>query len=257
MSPPASNTGRARAATSLEFRCAFSAALHRSAIFPASFSAITRSGSCTREERRCGPSSAVRRNSHRHNFRKKTYVKAWGERKTERCIEKQRLVLEILLVHSLGRNLFVCARKEAKKRGVSLVPGNSTQRGEEREDLQSFSRAARSSRASENSPSSIPSPTNQCTNARFEYSKSNLRSRRLHAVAIAVVFESMHSERETLARSPPGTFAGGSLQMPSLKPVGHQSTNWIVRFVLIAATADLSQGRPSYSSESFHPRSPS
>jgi hypothetical protein len=42
-----------------------------------------------------------------------------------------------------------------------------------------------------------------------------------------------------------------------LKPVGHQSTNWIVRFVLIAATADLSQGRPSYSSESFHPRSPS
>jgi hypothetical protein len=37
MSPPASNTGRARAATSLEFRCAFSAALHRSAIFNDAF----------------------------------------------------------------------------------------------------------------------------------------------------------------------------------------------------------------------------
>ena len=31
--------------------------------------------------------------------------------------------------------------------------------------------------------------------------------------------------------------AHGSLQIPSLKPVGHQSTNWIVRLVLMVATA--------------------
>jgi len=49
--------------------------------------------------------------------------------------------------------------------------------------------------------------------------------------------ERVHRERDALARSPPGTYAGGSLQMPSLKPVGHQSTNWIVFFVLMLATA--------------------
>ena len=41
-------------------------------------------------------------------------------------------------------------------------------------------------------------------------------------------FESMQRLRETLAVSPPGMCEGGSLQTPSLKPVGHQSTNWIV-----------------------------
>merc|ERR1719285_716391 len=41
----------------------------------------------------------------------------------------------------------------------------------------------------------------------------------------------------TFARSPPGTTVGGWELMPHLKPVGHQSTNWIVRFVLIVATA--------------------
>jgi hypothetical protein len=40
-----------------------------------------------------------------------------------------------------------------------------------------------------------------------------------------VVLANMQSDLETLARSPPGTSAGGSLQKPSLKPVGHQSTN--------------------------------
>lgn len=30
-----------------------------------------------------------------------------------------------------------------------------------------------------------------------------------------VVLESIHRDRETLARSPPGTSAGGSLQIPS------------------------------------------
>lgn len=38
-------------------------------------------------------------------------------------------------------------------------------------------------------------------------------------------FESMQRLRETLAVSPPGMYEGGSLQTPSLKPVGHQSTN--------------------------------
>ena len=56
---------------------------------------------------------------------------------------------------------------------------------------------------------------------------------------MAVVLESMHTLRETLARSPPGTWEGASLQMPSLKPVGHQSTKLIVRLVLIVATAAL------------------
>lgn len=49
-----------------------------------------------------------------------------------------------------------------------------------------------------------------------------------------------HAERARhLGEVAPGTLAGGSLQMPSLKPVGHQSTNWIVRLVLMAATAEL------------------
>jgi hypothetical protein len=53
--------------------------------------------------------------------------------------------------------------------------------------------------------SSMPSPTYQWTKARFEYRRSNLWSSRLHAVEIAVVFESMQTLRVTFARSPPGT----------------------------------------------------
>merc|ERR1719330_1110647 len=41
----------------------------------------------------------------------------------------------------------------------------------------------------------------------------------------------------TFARSPPGTTVGGWKLMPHLNPVGHQSTNWIVRLVLMVATA--------------------
>merc|ERR1712050_156244 len=43
----------------------------------------------------------------------------------------------------------------------------------------------------------------------------------------------------TLAKSPPGTTVGGGQLIPHLNPVGHQSTNWIVRFVLIVATEAL------------------
>lgn len=75
---------------------------------------------------------------------------------------------------------------------------------------------------------------------------------------MAVVLESMQRDLLTLARSPPGTCDAGALQIPSctqeyqrvlrgrgwrvgrtLKPVGHQSTNWIVRLVLMVATAEL------------------
>ncbi|OAY73790.1 hypothetical protein ACMD2_07750, partial [Ananas comosus] len=65
--------------------------------------------------------------------------------------------------------------------------------------------AARSSRASENSPSSIPSPTYQCTNALFAYMRSNLWSIRENTSATLVEFEIMHTALCTLARSPPGT----------------------------------------------------
>jgi hypothetical protein len=64
-------------------------------------------------------------------------------------------------------------------------------------------------------------------------------SSRAQAEAMAVVLESMQSDRETLAVSPPGTSSGGWLQIPSLKPVGHQSTNWMVLLVLIEAMAAL------------------
>merc|ERR1712110_406902 len=43
----------------------------------------------------------------------------------------------------------------------------------------------------------------------------------------------------TLARSPPGTTVGGWQLIPHLKPVGHQSTNWIVLLVLMVATEAL------------------
>merc|ERR1719237_538065 len=42
-----------------------------------------------------------------------------------------------------------------------------------------------------------------------------------------------------LARSPPGTTVGGWWLMPTLKPVGHQSTNWMLRLVLMVAMAAL------------------
>merc|ERR1719159_1839454 len=101
----------------------------------------------------------------------------------------------------------------------------------------SFSKAAKSSRASENSPSSIPSPTYQCTKARFEYIRSNLWSIREKTSAMAVELEIMHTARITFAKSPPGTTVGGWYLIPHLNPVGDQSTNWIVRLVLIVATA--------------------
>merc|ERR1719345_711445 len=104
---------------------------------------------------------------------------------------------------------------------------------------QSFSRAARSSRASENSPSSIPSPTYQWTKALLAYIRSNLWSILEKTSAMAVELEIMQQALMTLARSPPGTTVGGWELIPHLKPVGHQSTNWMVLLVLMVATAAL------------------
>merc|ERR1712086_284123 len=50
---------------------------------------------------------------------------------------------------------------------------------------------------------------------------------REYSSAMAVVLDIIATARMTLARSPPG------------KPVGHQSTNWMVRLVLMVATAAL------------------
>merc|ERR1712158_148859 len=56
---------------------------------------------------------------------------------------------------------------------------------------------------------------------------------------MAVELETMQTARMTLARSPPGTTVGGWWLIPHLKPVGHQSTNWMVLLVLMVATAAL------------------
>merc|ERR1712039_304480 len=63
--------------------------------------------------------------------------------------------------------------------------------------------------ASENSPSSMPSPTYQWTKALLAYIRSNLWSNLAHASAMAVVLDNMHTALLILARSPPGTMVGG------------------------------------------------
>merc|ERR1740121_580750 len=73
-------------------------------------------------------------------------------------------------------------------------------------------------------------------NARFEYMRSNLWSMREKTSAMAVELLIMQHARITFAKSPPGTTVGGWELMSHLKPVGHQSTNWMVLLVLIVAT---------------------
>lgn len=87
-----------------------------------------------------------------------------------------------------------------------------------------FQCSTSSTYASENSPSSIPSPTYQWTNARFLYIKSNFEFIRLNPSAIAVELASMQQALFAAAKSPPGTTLGFWLLMPTLKPVGHHST---------------------------------
>ncbi|TNN89391.1 hypothetical protein EYF80_000679 [Liparis tanakae] len=92
-------------------------------------------------------------------------------------------------------------------------------------------RAAMSSLASENSPSSIPSPTYQWTKARLAYIRSNLWSNRAQASAIAVVFLSMHTALWTLARSPPGT----THDVDDLLADGVVSTGVVVGSILLTS----------------------
>merc|ERR1711997_124979 len=56
---------------------------------------------------------------------------------------------------------------------------------------------------------------------------------------MAVVLESMHTARATLAMSAPGTQHGGWELIPTLNPVGHQSTNWTALLFLMVAMAVL------------------
>lgn len=67
---------------------------------------------------------------------------------------------------------------------------------------------AKFSRAYENSPYSIPSPTYQCTNALFEYIKSNLWSILENTYATDVEFAIMQAALILLPISLPGTTVG-------------------------------------------------
>merc|ERR1712086_42085 len=62
---------------------------------------------------------------------------------------------------------------------------------------------------------------------------------RANTSATVVVLEMQQHARCTLARSPPGTTVGGWWLIPHLKPVGHQSTNWMVLLVLMVETEAL------------------
>merc|ERR1712125_130080 len=88
-----------------------------------------------------------------------------------------------------------------------------------------FSRNPRSSRASENSPSSIPSPTYQWTKARWEYMRSNLATSLWEKTReTGTLFPIVTTLRGESAMSSSAVSWGGSSLRPILKPVGHQST---------------------------------
>jgi hypothetical protein len=66
----------------------------------------------------------------------------------------------------------------------------------------------RYSAASENSPSSNPEPTNQCTKPLFEYNKPNLSAISLSVCLIPVEFDTTHTALLDLANSELGNVAG-------------------------------------------------
>ena len=81
--------------------------------------------------------------------------------------------------------------------------------------------------------------TYQWTKARLRYIRSNLWSRRAHNEAIAVVLLNMQTARLTGAISLPSVACRVWLLMPTLNPVGHQSTKWMFALALILEMASL------------------
>ena len=85
-----------------------------------------------------------------------------------------------------------------------------------------FSSTARSSQTSENFPSSMPSPTNQCTKVHLEYSRSNLQSSQIHVSEIVIVLELLMSvlHRWWCCLSPP-KLSNGHQTFVQVDPDGH------------------------------------
>ena len=69
--------------------------------------------------------------------------------------------------------------------------------------------------------------------------RSNLRLSLLQADWMAVVLEIIQTLRGTLARLLSGTVVIGQALMPTLKPAGDHSTNWMVLFVFMIWMAEL------------------
>ena len=131
-------------------------------------------------------------------------------------VGKHLVLLALLLALALGRlgaDLLVVLLE-----GGKVLAGLQRERGVRRQRRWAVEVAISASEGrreaggrltSENSPSSMPSPTYQCTKARLAYIRSNLWSMREKSSAIAVEFDIMATARITLARSPPGTTVGG------------------------------------------------
>src|SRR5690606_41732154 len=139
-----------------------------------------------------------------------------------------RLVFGLSFFKSVSSNFLVIPLCKE----VSIIPNNQgIRRGK------NVPKAAKSSLASANSPSSIPSPTYQWTKALFAYIRSNLWFNLTQASAIAVVLDNMETDLSTSANSDPGTLDGFWWLIPSLKPVGHHSTKLKLALALRDATA--------------------
>merc|ERR1712203_88677 len=87
------------------------------------------------------------------------------------------------------------------------------------------------SRAPENSPSSIPSPTYQCTKARWAYIKSYLALilsvNTRHTATLFPIIVTFFFAGAVIS---PSTIAAGTSFKPILKPVGHHSTKLFLLF---------------------------
>ncbi|KAE9523717.1 hypothetical protein AGLY_015935 [Aphis glycines] len=98
----------------------------------------------------------------------------------------------------------------------------------------------------------MPSLSYQWMNARLRNIRSNLWHRRVHAPAMAVVLDIMHTARPPPTSSSSGDTAatGGRQLMPTLNPVGHHSTNsrpLVSRMCRIAWLMSFATTSPRYS----------